>query len=101
MFVSFFPRPRVFFISVLIWTALSMALWFGYAKELFGASEPDIIGVGAFWSTKALWFDVYFAASVAIFAGAWMMIEPPPWSLWFILGSALILFTSCFQVQVR
>ena len=100
MFVSFFPRPRQFFISVLIWTALSMALWFGYAKDLFGASEPDIIGVGAFWSTKALWFDAYFAASVAIFFAAWMVIEPHPWALWSILGSALILFTTYFQVQV-
>ena len=100
MFVSFFPRPRVFFISVLIWTALSMALWYGYAKDLFGASEPDIIGVGAFWATKALWFDIYFAACVAMFAGAWMMIEPHPWALWSILGSALILFTTYFQVQV-
>ncbi len=100
MFVSFFPRPRVFFISVLIWAALSMAFWYGYAESLFGASEPDIVGVGAFWSTKALWFDVYYAACVAIFAGAWMTIEPHPWSLWSILGSALILFTTYFQVQV-
>jgi peptide/bleomycin uptake transporter len=101
MFVSFFPRPRLFFISVLIWTALSMALWYGFAKDLIGASEPDIIGVGAFWSTKALWFDVYFAGCVALFAGGWMMIEPHPWALWSILGSALILFTTYFQVQVN
>jgi peptide/bleomycin uptake transporter len=100
MFVSFFPRPKVFFISAVIWTALVMALWYGFAKELFGASEPDIIGVGAFWSTKALWFDAYFAICAALFAGAWMMIEPHPWSLWSILGSALILFTTYFQVQV-
>ena len=100
MFVSFFPRPRAFFISALIWTALSMALWYGFAKELFGASEPDIIGVGAFWSAKALWFDAYFAICVALFAGAWMTIEPHPWSPWSILGSALILFTTYFQVQV-
>jgi peptide/bleomycin uptake transporter len=100
MFVSFFPRPRVFLISILIWTALAMALWFGYAKDLFGASEPDIIGVGAFWSTKAIWFDLYFWACAALFAGGWMVIEPHPWSLWSILGSALILFTTYFQVQV-
>ncbi len=100
MFVSFFPRPRVFFISVVIWAALSMALWYGFAKGLFGANEPEIIGVGAFWSTKALWFDAYYAASVAIFAGAWMTIEPHPWSRWSILGSALILYTTYFQVQV-
>src|SRR5579871_130321 len=101
MFVSFFPRPKVFFISVLIWSALSMALWFGYASDLFGANEPDIIGVGAFWSTKSLWFDCYFAASALIFAGIWMVIEPHPWSMWSILGSALILFTTYFQVQVN
>lgn len=100
MFVSFFPRPRVFFISALIWTALAMTLWYGFAKELVGASEPDIIGVGAFWATKALWFDAYFVICVALFAGAWAMIEPHPWSVWSILGSALILFTTYFQVQV-
>ena len=100
MFVSFFPRPRIFFISVVIWAALSMALWYGFAKGLFGADEPEIIGVGAFWSTKALWFDAYYAASVVIFAGAWMTIAPHPWSRWSILGSALILYTTYFQVQV-
>jgi len=100
MFVSFFPRPRVFFISVLIWCALAIALWFGYARDMFGANDPDIIGVGAFWSTKALWFDAYFAACALIFAGGWMLIEPHPWSSWSILGSSLILFTTYFQVQV-
>jgi len=100
MFVSFFPRPRVFFISAVIWAALAMTLWYGFAKGIFGADEPDIIGVGAFWSTKALWFDVYYWTCVALFAGAWLMISPHPWALWSILGSALILFTTYFQVQV-
>jgi len=84
----------------LIWTALAMTLWYGFAKELVGESEHDIIGVGAFWATKALWFDAYFVICVALFAGAWAMIEPHPWSVWSILGSALILFTTYFQVQV-
>jgi peptide/bleomycin uptake transporter len=100
MFVSFFPRPRLFLISVLIWTALSMALWYGYAKDLLGADEAPVIGVGAFWSTQALWFDAYFAANVAIFGGAWMLFSPHRWARWSILGSALILFTTYFQVQI-
>jgi len=37
---------------------------------------------------------------MCIFAGAWMVFAPHPWALWSILGSALILFTSYFQVQV-
>jgi peptide/bleomycin uptake transporter len=47
-----------------------------------------------------LWFDLYFALVVAIFAGFWMWFAPHRWANWSILGSALILFTSYFQVQV-
>src|SRR5258707_2984191 len=53
-----------------------------------------------FWSAPSLWFDLYFALCVAIFAAAWMFLAPHRWAPWSILGSALILFTSYFQVQV-
>ena len=100
MFVSFFPRPRLFFWSVLIWTALSMALWYGYAGGLVDSSAAAVIGVSRFWSTPFLWFYLYYVVSVAIFAGFWMVFSPHPWAGWSIVGSALILFTSYFQVQV-
>ncbi|MGB7220929.1 MAG: peptide transporter, partial [Bradyrhizobium sp.] len=48
MFVSFFPRPKLFFWSALIWTVLSMALWYGYAEGLVAPSGT--IGVALFWS---------------------------------------------------
>lgn len=99
MFVSFFPRPKLFFLSAVIWTALAMALWYGFADNLMGSSG-GAIGVAMFWSARSLWFDLYFALSVAIFAGAWMVLSPHPWAPWSILGSALILFTSYFQVEV-
>src|SRR6266702_8569208 len=100
MFVSFFPRPKLFFVSVIIWTALAMTLWYAFASELIGSSEPGVIGVALFWSVRSLWFDLYFALVVAIFAAGWMWYAPHPWANWSILGSALILFTSYFQVQV-
>jgi peptide/bleomycin uptake transporter len=100
MFVSFFPRPKLFFLSAILWTALSMAFWYGYASDLIGSSAPGAVGVALFWSARSLWFDLYFALSVAIFAGAWMVFAPHPWAPWSIFGSALILFTSYFQVQV-
>ena len=77
-----------------------MALWYGYAGNLVPLAGPEIIGVARFWSGPELWFDLYFALSVAIFAGFWMTFAPHPWAIWSILGSALILFTSYFQVQV-
>ncbi len=100
MFVSFFPRPKLFFWSALAWSALSMAFWYGYAGNLVPLTGPEIIGVARFWSATELWFDLYFAIVVAIFAGFWMVFAPHPWAIWSILGSALILFTSYFQVQV-
>ena len=100
MFVSFFPRPKLFFLSAIVWTALAMAFWYGFAGNLIGSTVPGGVGVEIFWSAPSLWFDLYFALCVAIFAGAWMVFAPHPWAPWSILGSALILFTSYFQVQV-
>ena len=99
MFVSFFPRPNLFFPSAILWTALAMAVWYGFASNLFQGPENPV-GLATFWSAPALWFDLYFALAVAIFAAAWMLFAPHPWGPWSILGSALILFTSYFQVQV-
>jgi len=103
MFVSFFPRPRLFFLSAMFWTALAMTLWYGYASDLVGSSEggPPAVGVATFWTPGALWFDCYFAICVAIFAGIWMVLSPHPWARWSILGTALILFITYFQVQVQ
>src|SRR6266496_1672246 len=100
MFVSFFPRPKLFFLSAIVWTALAMAFWYGFAGDLIGSSAPQGVGVALFWSARSLWFDLYFALSVAVFAAAWILFAPHPWASWSILGSALILFTSYFQVQV-
>ena len=104
MFVSFFPRPRLFFLSAIVWTALAMTIWYGFANNLVTPSAPaggePVVGLAMFWSTQALWFDLYFTICVAIFAAPWMLLSPHPWAWWSILGSALILFTTYFQVQV-
>ncbi|MDA9505932.1 microcin B17 transporter [Bradyrhizobium sp. CCBAU 11386] len=99
MFVSFFPRPKLFFLSAIVWTALAMLVWHGFASNLFEAPQRSV-GLATFTSAPALWFDLYFAACSAIFAAGWMLVAPHPWARWSILGSALILFTSYFQVQV-
>ena len=54
MFNSFFPNPRVFFLSVLVYTALCVAVWYGY-REPLGAmlgfdlsDDTPVIGLGHF-----------------------------------------------------
>jgi peptide/bleomycin uptake transporter len=108
VFVSFFPNPRPFFISALVWTIVVCAGWYLGGESLgtvFGLppadpEAPPIIGGSVFWSPGFLWFYVYFAAAVLAFYAAWKVVGPHPWAEWSILGSALILFTTYFQVQV-
>jgi peptide/bleomycin uptake transporter len=108
MFKSFFPSPKLFFGSALVWTLVSILLWFFAATDwgsMLGlpnppADTPQIIGVSVFWSKPFLWFYIYFAAMLAIFAIAWSRYSPHPWFIWSVLGTALIIFVTYFQVQV-
>jgi peptide/bleomycin uptake transporter len=107
MFVSFFPRPPVFIASAALWGVFAIGLWYTFGLQLgeflgfhVQASDARMIGAAVFWSPQFLWFYLYFIVAVALFASAWMHLSPHPWSRWSIPGSALILFTSYFQVQV-
>ncbi|MCU4412068.1 peptide antibiotic transporter SbmA [Acinetobacter oleivorans] len=108
MFKSFFPSPRYFFISVVIWLALNMVLWYtggehwgqyvGFPHGYADAESP--IGVSRFWSPAFLWFYLWFLVSTTLFAGFWKIISNNPWQRWSIWGSAFILFNIWFSVQV-
>jgi peptide/bleomycin uptake transporter len=108
VFVSFFPQPRLFFLSAAAWSIFLVLVWFFGGAELgsvFGlppaaADAPPIIGVSVFWSPPFIWFYIYFALGVAIFTAFWRFYAPHSWWTWSLLGSALILFTTYFQVQV-
>jgi len=107
VFLSFFPNPRPFFWSAVLWAAICVAGWYAggaaLGDRLGFAGPPDgglPIGVERFWSRPFLWFYLYFAVAVGFFAGFWQTVAPHPWWRWSILGSALILFSTYFQVQV-
>ena len=108
MFVSFFPRPKLLIWSMLVWTAAAVAFWYVIGRDLGGFiglspaaddAEP-IIGAAVFWSKPFIWFYIYYGICVGLFAAAVRVVAPHPWANWSILGTALILFTSYFQVQV-
>ena len=108
MFLSFFPQPKLFFASAILWSMAAVLFWFLVGEQLgaaFGlppapADAAPIIGVAVFWSQPFLWFYVYFAAVIGIFYAFWAWYSPHPWQNWSILGSGLILFITYFQVQV-
>lgn len=108
MFKSFFPSPRYFFISVVIWLALNMVLWYTggdhwgeYLGFPHGYADAELpIGVSRFWSPAFLWFYLWFLVSTTLFAGFWKIMSNNPWQRWSIWGSAFILFNIWFSVQV-
>lgn len=108
MFISFFPAPKLLFWSVLLWTGAAILLWYSAGEAmgtaiglLPGADDPTLgARVAVFYSGPFIWFYLYFAVAVVLFAGFWNFYAPHPWLQWSILGSALIIFTTYFQVQV-
>ena len=45
-------------------------------------------------------FYAYYALSVALFAAFWFTVKPNRWQWWSLLGSAFILFSTYYSVQV-
>lgn len=108
MFVSFFPKPKLFFTSAVLWSLFLVLLWFNGGAQLgasFGlppaaAGAPPIIGISVFWSPAFLWFYLYYAMGVVLFYVFWRSYSPHPWQNWSILVSGVILFLIYFSVQV-
>ncbi|MEM8649293.1 MAG: peptide antibiotic transporter SbmA [Pseudomonadota bacterium] len=108
MFHSFFPNPRLFFPSFLIWSAITMTIWHvGGVSEwggLIGLPPQEGAGQVAdlsfFWTNNILWYYLYYAVCVAIFTGFWFWYSPHKWQRWSVLGSAIIIFTVGYSVQV-
>ncbi|MDJ0778523.1 MAG: peptide antibiotic transporter SbmA [Gammaproteobacteria bacterium] len=106
MFKSFFPNPRVFFPSVVIYAAVCVFIWYSFNEQIgaflgfdLSPKEP-VIGLGHFTTDSFLLFYLYYFTCSALFAFTWYRLERHPWHWWSISGSALILFATYFSVQV-
>lgn len=119
MFLSFFPRPRLFFISFALWALASVLGWYLFVQNLshlslgtlFGIHFPEALAQGANETaqahfedahTKALniWQYQYMALCYGLFIVSWVIYGGQKWAKWSVIGSGLIVFITWFQVQV-
>jgi len=109
LFHSFFPKPKLFFTSLAIWSLIAIAFWYlvgadlgirlGYGPLPEGTEPP--IDLRFFLTADNLFFYLYFLICTVIFGTAWhIYAKDHPWKNWSIWGSALIIFTTYFGVQV-
>ena len=104
MFSSFFPNPRLFFPAAVLWTALSMALWYGFARDLgarlslgglVGFPYPPAGADGAAIAVETalnIWLYQYMIVAGAIFVGLVRWLMPHRWFGWSVGVSAVLIF---------
>src|SRR5690606_29180575 len=104
MFKSFFPKPRPFLLSALIWALLAVlclrgggGAWLGRRT---GATGDITISAARFWSMSYLLFCACSRLCVGPFAVFWFLYSPHRWQYWSSLGTPLIIFVTCFLVEV-
>ena len=120
MFQSFFPKPKLFFLSFAVWSVVCVLCWFLLAQDwgnrfslggIFGLGFPaqltpdaDEAATAAFAeandSASTFWFYQFLILCYALFLGFWQWFSPHKWGRWSVFGSALILFVTWFQVQL-
>jgi peptide/bleomycin uptake transporter len=108
MLKSFYPRPKLFFLTAALWGLAAVLFWIFVGKgasSWFGIAQPAVdapppVGARVFIAGPTLWFYGYFLVAASIFCAVWTLIGRHRWTLWSVWGSALLLFSIAFQVQV-
>ncbi len=119
MFLSFFPKPKLFFFSFALWALACVIGWYTIVQDLghlslgslFGIHFPDVLVEGADPAAQQVydsaqktalnvWQYQYMALCYGLFIIAWMIYGGQKWAKWSVIGSGLIVFITWFQVQV-
>ena len=108
MFQSFFPKPKMFFLSAVAIGILSMIVWYYFGASLGNmlglpfpdAEAPKTISLGFFATNNFLTFYLYFLTLAIAFTFFWFIYSPHRWQWWSIAGSILIIFVTWISVQV-
>ncbi len=120
MFSSFFPKPKWFFLSFVLWTLTCVVAWYTVIDDLgpqlslghiFGINYPAALADGATEAATSTfnaasesatnaWLYQFMTVCYALYIGVWMRLGGQKWARWSVLGSGLIVFITWFQVEV-
>ena len=112
VFSSFFPKPKTFFFSAVLWTGLCMAFWFLFGRDigqslslgaligfgfpagpLEGADEAQTALIAAAQETALdVWLYQYMIFCGAVFITLWRWLAPHRWFRWSVGASSAIIF---------
>ncbi|MEM7069231.1 MAG: peptide antibiotic transporter SbmA [Pseudomonadota bacterium] len=108
MFHSFFPNPKMYVLSSVLWVAIFMLIWFsGFAEWqsaigfFKGFSPVAVEGERPpFITPERLWTYCYIVFVGIGFCALWTSISDHRWSRWSVWGTMLIILWTYFEVQI-
>ena len=81
MFESFFPKPKLFFLSACGWFLVTLALWHGFAIDLASTVNlVDAVEVAEgerppFLTQEKAWVYCYIIGSAVLFCLGWLFLS--------------------------
>ena len=109
MFKSFFPNPKPFFLSAVLWTVVCGFIWFGILSDWQGAlrffgnfasTEVGPDGRPPFLTPERLYIYTFLISCGIIFSVFWTFYSNHRWRAWSVWGSTLIVLSYYFNVQI-
>ena len=112
MFSSFFPNPKILFPAAILWTAICMTAWYGFARDLgltlsvgnlIGLPYPPLDAKGGDVPTEVarnVWAYQYMIVAGILFLAATGLRHRNRWFWWSVGVSAVIVFFLWFRVQL-
>jgi peptide/bleomycin uptake transporter len=109
LFKSFFPNPKPFFLSAILWTVICGFIWFGILSNWQGAlnffgnfvhGQPGPDGRPPFLTPERLYIYTFLIACGIVFSIFWTVYSDQRWRLWSVWGSTLIVLSYYFNVQI-
>ncbi|MFK7901596.1 MAG: peptide antibiotic transporter SbmA [Nitratireductor sp.] len=108
MFHTFFPTPKLFFGSAILWTVAAILLWYsGIGTAALPMDWANSLAPTAiegerppFLTGDKIWTYLYIFICGVVFAAAWGFIEKSKWYLWSVVGSTIIILATYYNVQI-
>lgn len=109
MFRSFFPNPKLFFLSAVAWTVLAMIAFFTigpWLQSLISLGPwlgiaPTEAAPTPFFSSDKVWLYQYILMAGYLFCVPWYFIgDNRRWYWWSVVGTVTIVEVVYFDVQI-
>jgi len=108
LFKSFFPDPKIFFSSAILWAIIAFLIW-----NYFGSNLSALISLGPliaiapteakpnpFFSAEKVFLYQYVILAGYLFCIPWYFYKRTKWFWWSVVGSVTILEIIYFNVQI-